>query len=61
MGETSSKKALEAPSAALADKKTLPLMAVQQAISSIQFGIVQVIIQDGRIVQIDKTEKIRLI
>ncbi len=35
--------------------------AVQQAISSIRFGVVQITIHDGRIVQIDKTEKIRLV
>ena len=40
--------------------KSLPLPAVQQAISSIRFGVVQITIQDGKIVQIDKTEKIRL-
>ena len=36
------------------------LLAVQQALGSIKFGTVQIVIQDGRIVQIDKTEKIRL-
>ena len=44
-----------------ADSKALPLQAIQQAVSSIQFGIVQITIQDGRVVQIDKTEKIRLV
>jgi hypothetical protein len=34
--------------------------AVRQAVASVRFGTVQIIIQDGRIVQIDKTEKIRL-
>ena len=38
----------------------LPLEAIQEAVESIRFGVVQLIIQDGRIVQIDKTEKIRL-
>ena len=42
-------------------KETLSLAAVQEAITSIRFGVVQIIIQDGRIVQIDKTEKIRLV
>lgn len=37
-----------------------PLEAIQEAIESIRFGVVQLIIQDGRVVQIDKTEKIRL-
>jgi len=34
--------------------------AIEEAVKSIRFGVVQLIIQDGRIVQIDKTEKIRL-
>jgi hypothetical protein len=38
----------------------LPLDAIREAIQSVRFGVVQLIIQDGRIVQIDKTEKIRL-
>ena len=39
---------------------SLPIDAIQEAVDSIRFGVVQLIIQDGRIVQIDKTEKIRL-
>ncbi len=31
-----------------------------RAIQSVRFGHVQVIIQDSRVVQIDKTEKLRL-
>jgi hypothetical protein len=38
----------------------LPITAIQEAVESIRFGVVQLIIQDGRVVQIDKTEKIRL-
>lgn len=38
----------------------IPLHAIQEAVQSVRFGVVQLIIQDGRIVQIDKTEKIRL-
>ena len=38
----------------------LPIQTIQEAVESIRFGVVQLIIQDGRIVQIDKTEKIRL-
>ena len=38
----------------------LPVATIQEAVGSIRFGVVQLIIQDGRIVQIDKTEKIRL-
>ena len=38
----------------------LPLEQIERAVESVRFGVVQLIIQDGRIVQIDKTEKIRL-
>ena len=38
----------------------LPLKDIQEAVESIRYGVVQLIIQDGRVVQIDKTEKIRL-
>ncbi len=31
-----------------------------EAIRSVRFGHVQIIIQDSRVVQIDKTEKLRL-
>lgn len=36
------------------------LLAVQRALDGIKFGTVQIVIQDGRIVQIEKTKKIRL-
>ena len=38
----------------------IELEAIQEAVKSIRYGVVQLIIQDGRVVQIDKTEKIRL-
>jgi hypothetical protein len=38
----------------------IPVDEIQRAVESIRYGVVQLIIQDGRIVQIDKTEKIRL-
>ena len=31
-----------------------------EAVQSVRFGQVQIIIQDSRVVQIDKTEKVRL-
>ena len=34
--------------------------AIEEAVRSIRYGTVQIVIQDGRVVQIDKTEKIRL-
>ena len=36
------------------------LQAVRQALRSVKFGVIQITIHEGRIVQIDKTEKIRL-
>ena len=36
------------------------LEEIRKAILSVRFGNVQVIVQDGKVVQIDKTEKIRL-
>jgi hypothetical protein len=36
------------------------LEEIRKAIHSVRYGTVQIIVQDGRVVQIDKTEKIRL-
>jgi hypothetical protein len=36
------------------------ILAIEDAVQGIRFGTVQLVIQDGRIIQIDKTEKIRL-
>jgi len=33
---------------------------IVKAISSVRYGHVQIVIQDSRVVQIDKTEKVRL-
>lgn len=33
---------------------------IARAVKSVKFGYVQVIIQDSKVVQIDKTEKLRL-
>ena len=33
---------------------------ILEAVRSVRFGQVQIIIQDSRVVQIDKTEKVRL-
>jgi len=38
----------------------IPIEVIEEAVASIRFGTVQLIIQDGRVVQIDKTEKMRL-
>lgn len=44
----------------IAEPIEYPLTAIEEAVRSIRFGTVQIVIQDGRIVQIEKTEKIRL-
>ena len=39
----------------------IPIQAISDAVAGIRHGVVQLIIQDGRVVQIDKTEKVRLV
>ena len=38
----------------------IPLGEIEEAIRSVRYGTVQIIIQDGVVIQIDKTEKMRL-
>ena len=57
MSEKSKPQGQPAPSTATT---AVPIEAIQEAVKSVRFGIVQLIIQDGRVVQIEKTEKIRL-
>jgi hypothetical protein len=33
---------------------------VREALSSIRFGTVSLVVQDGRVIQVDKNEKIRI-
>lgn len=40
------------------DEKKL-LLQILKAVKSIRFGCVQIFVQDSKVVQIDKTEKIR--
>ena len=40
---------------------SLPVEEIRAAVEKVRFGTVQLIIQDGRIVQIDTTEKKRLV
>jgi hypothetical protein len=40
--------------------QSVPLEDIRKAVESVRYGVVQLIIQDGRVIQIDKTEKIRL-
>jgi hypothetical protein len=36
------------------------LKIVQQKIASLQFGVVQIVVHDSQVVQIERTEKVRL-
>ncbi len=42
-------------------KTALPLEEIRSAVGKVKYGIVQLVIQDGRVVQIDVTEKRRLV
>ena len=42
-------------------KQSEAIEEIRVAIEGIRFGVVQVIIQDGRVIQIDRTEKTRLV
>jgi hypothetical protein len=41
--------------------RTALLQQIARAIEDVRYGQVQIIIQDSRVVQIDKTEKLRLV
>jgi len=43
----------------LSEAERQVLLQVLQAVRSIKFGYVQIIVQDSRVIQIDKTEKTR--
>jgi hypothetical protein len=58
MSEWSTRKSR--PPAERSSPVDFPAEAVRAAVEGIRFGVVQLIIQDGRVVQIDKTEKVRL-
>jgi hypothetical protein len=40
--------------------ENFPFAQIREAVLAVRYGYVNIVIQDGRIVQIDKTEKIRL-
>jgi hypothetical protein len=46
-----------------APSETLPeslLQALNRSLQQLKFGTIEIVVQDGRVVQINKTEKIRL-
>jgi hypothetical protein len=45
--------------AAQDDAKRLYLKKVEELVDSIQYGSVTIIIQDGKVIQVEKTEKLR--
>lgn len=42
------------------ERDAVPMSEIEAAIRSIRHGVVQIIIQDGVVIQIDRTEKVRL-
>lgn len=42
------------------DRRDVELQQIQQALRNLRFGSVNIIVQDGVVVQIDRTEKRRL-
>ena len=46
-----------------APKPTAPsdwFESIRQQVASLRFGVIQIVVHDGRVVQIDRTEKIRV-
>jgi hypothetical protein len=46
----------------IAPEKLLPAWdeIVRQQVTSLKFGVVQIVVHDGKVVQIERTEKVRL-
>jgi hypothetical protein len=46
----------------IATKKLRPAWArlVEEQVASLRFGVVQIVVHDSRVVQIERTEKVRL-
>lgn len=42
------------------ETKEIDIQMIQNLINSIQYGTISIIVQDGKIVQVDKTEKYRV-
>jgi hypothetical protein len=42
------------------DRSTLALDKVRDALAELRFGTVTVVVQDGVVVQVERTEKVRL-
>lgn len=57
--ESSSNKS-DRPAASKLPAPTDWVEAVRQQVSSLRFGVIQIVVHEGRVVQIDRTEKIRV-
>lgn len=42
------------------ETKEIDIQVIQNLINSIQYGTISIVVQDGKIVQVDKTEKYRV-
>lgn len=42
------------------ETKEIDIQMIQNLINSIQYGTISIVVQDGKIVQVDKTEKYRV-
>lgn len=57
--ESSSNKS-DRPAAPKPSAPTDWVEAVRQQVNSLRFGVIQIVVHEGRVVQIDRTEKIRV-
>lgn len=60
-GQETLKPSAQSPAAPGRPEDREVMLRVLEAIRSIRYGQVQIIIQDSRVVQIDTTEKVRLV
>ena len=51
----------EAPSTEIESEETQVLRLILRALREIRYGSIQIVIQDSKVVQIEKLEKIRLV
>ena len=52
--------AVDIKSAGVGEEKLEWLEVVQRQVSSLRFGVVQIVVHDGQVTQIEKTERVRL-
>jgi len=51
-----------APQKSAATEENLPWMeVVTQQVTSLRFGVVQIMVHDSKVVQVERTEKIRIV